>query len=158
VDLSIISELEAPPVNEGLTFHYPYSFLLESGDILPEIRLNYSTYGKLNEDKSNVIWVCHALTGNSNVLEWWDGIFGKGKVYDTHRYFVICVNVLGSHYGSTNPLSVNPLTKQPYFHTFPLLTMRDITKSFELVMQHLGIEKIHTCIGGSLGGQQALEE
>lgn len=141
----------------GQVFHFGQAFQLESGGVLPELKLCYSTYGKLNEGRNNVIWVCHALTGNANVTEWWEGIFGDGCLFDTREYFVVCANVLGSCYGSTGPLDTNPLTGKPYFGDFPDITMRDVVRSFDLLRRHLQIEKIHTCIGGSLGGQQALE-
>ncbi|MCC9166328.1 homoserine O-acetyltransferase MetX [Pontibacter harenae] len=139
------------------TYHYPNQFTLESGETLPEFQLAYTTYGRLNEDRSNVVWVCHALTGNSDFADWWDGLFGEGKVYDPAEWFVICANSLGGCYGSTGPLSVNPETQQPYYHSFPQLTNRDIVAAFELLRQELGFEKVHTLLGGSLGGQHALE-
>lgn len=138
-------------------FYYDQTFELESGASLPGFQLQYHSLGKLNKDKNNVIWVCHALTGNSNFLDWWPGLFGKDLLYDPDEYFIICANMLGSCYGSTGPLSINPLTGQPYYHAFPQLTNRDMVKSFDLLRQHLGIEKLHTLIGGSMGGQHALE-
>jgi homoserine O-acetyltransferase/O-succinyltransferase len=147
----------APEIKEGQIFYYNHPFLLESGKTLPELKLCYSTYGQLDPNKNNVVWVCHALTGNSNVYEWWNTIFGDDKLFDPAQYFIVCVNVIGSCYGSTEALSINPITQKPYFYEFPKLTMRDIANSFELLRAHLGITKIHTCIGGSLGGQQALE-
>ncbi|KPM46899.1 homoserine O-acetyltransferase family protein [Jiulongibacter sediminis] len=130
---------------------------LENGEFLPEVTLAYSTYGKLNDDKSNVIWVCHAFTGNANPSDWWNGLIGENRHFNPEQYFVVCMNVPGSHYGSTNPLSVNPETGQPYFHTFPMLTIRDVVNCLEILRQHLEIDKIHTLMGGSLGGQQAVE-
>lgn len=144
-------------IKEGQFFYLNQPFVLESGKALPELKLSYSTYGKFDASKNNVVWVCHALTGNANVYEWWNGIFGDEKCFDASEYFIICVNVLGSSYGSTEPLSLNPESGKPFLYDFPNLTMRDITNSFELLRKHLGINKIHTCIGGSLGGQQALE-
>ncbi len=132
-------------------------FKLESGKFLPEIELSYTTLGKLNETKDNVIWITHALTANSNPEEWWSGLVGKGKFYNPEKHFIVCANVLGSNYGSTNPLSVNPNNGNKYYHNFPEITIRDIVKSFELLRQHLGINKIYTLLGGSLGGQQAVE-
>ncbi|MFP4096189.1 MAG: homoserine O-acetyltransferase [Cyclobacteriaceae bacterium] len=138
-------------------YYYSDTFELESGTSLPGFQLRFSTYGKLNEARDNVIWVCHALTANANFLDWWGGLFGKDRLYNPDDYFVVCANMLGSCYGSTGPLSVNPKTGQPFYHTFPLLTNRDIVRAFDLLRQHLEIEKIHTLIGGSLGGQHALE-
>jgi len=132
-------------------------FQLESGEYLPEFQLYYTTYGKLNDDKSNVIWICHAFSGNSDFTEWWSGLFGEGKLYDPKNHFVICVNMLGGCYGSTGPLSENPVTNMPYFHDFPLLTNKDLVNSYKLIREHLNIDRIHTVIGCSMGGQQAIE-
>ncbi len=138
-------------------FEYKHDFELEIGEILPEITLAYTTMGKLNADCSNVIWVCHALTGSAEVADWWSGLVGDGKLFDPAEHFIICANVLGSHYGSTSALSINPKTNTPYYHDFPFISIRDIVKSFHLLCNHLNISKINTCIGGSLGGQQAIE-
>ena len=132
-------------------------FQLESGKKLADLEIAYHTYGKLNKDKSNVVWVCHALTANSDVLDWWAGLFGKNDLFNPNDYFIICANVLGSNYGTTNPLSVNPITGQPYFLAFPEITVRDLTNAHEQLAIALGIENIAILIGGSLGGQQALE-
>jgi homoserine O-acetyltransferase len=139
------------------TFTYTHEFPLELGKSLPGLTLRYTTFGKLNETGSNVIWVCHAFSGSSNFTEWWPGLFGEGLLFDPEKYFIICVNMPGSCYGSTGPLSVDPRTGNPYYHQFPELTNRDIINSFTLVRQHLGINLIHTVIGSSLGGQQTLE-
>lgn len=147
----------SPFISEGQFFESSEPFLLESGKFLPKLELCYSTYGTFDPLKNNVIWVCHALTGNANVLEWWESIFGEGKLYDPAQYFVVCVNVIGSCYGSTSALSTKPNSDSVYFYDFPKLTMRDVANSFELLRKYLGISRIHTCIGGSLGGQQALE-
>ena len=138
-------------------FSYSQNFLLESRESLPDLQLFYTTYGKLNSDKSNVIWICHAFSGNSDFTEWWSGLFGEGKLYDPTTHFVICVNMIGGCYGSTGPLSENPETAKPYYHDFPVITNKDIIKSYDLVREHLKIEKIHTVIGCSMGGQQAIE-
>lgn len=138
-------------------FDYKYSFGLESGESLPGFRLAYTTRGTLNADRSNAVWICHALTGNADAGDWWSGMIGPGKYYDPASYFIVCVNILGSCYGSTGPLSVNPATGQPYYHDFPMITIRDIVATLDLLRQELEIEKIHTCIGGSVGGEQALE-
>ena len=138
-------------------FEYKENFKLESGESLPGFNLAYTTYGTLNQQKDNIIWVCHALTANSDFTEWWPGLFGKEKLYDPDKHFVICANMLGGCYGSTGPLSVNPKTGSPFFHSFPDLTNRDIVNAFELLRQHLDFDKVHTIIGGSLGGQHVLE-
>ncbi|GAB3925753.1 homoserine O-acetyltransferase family protein [Mucilaginibacter myungsuensis] len=133
------------------------TFTLESGETLPEIEIGYHTYGTLNEQRNNVVWVCHALTANSDVLDWWKGLFGAGYYFDPAEYFIVCANVLGSAYGTTSPLHQNPTTGLPYYLTFPDYTIRDVVKAHQLLAAHLGVTEIHTLIGGSLGGQQALE-
>lgn len=138
-------------------FAHNDSFQLESGEYLPGFELAYTTYGRLNSDKSNVVWICHALTANSEAEEWWPGLVGLGKLFDPEKYFIVCANMLGSCYGSTYALSTNPDAGQPWYHSFPSLTNRDIARGFDLLRQHLGISRIHLGIGGSLGGQQLLE-
>ncbi len=138
-------------------FHHSNDFLLESGNKLSGFQLKYTTLGQLNKERSNVVWVCHALTGNSDFTSWWNEAFHEGAPFDPRHYFIICANSLGGCYGSTGPLSLNPATNKPFYHTFPLLTNRDVVRAFDLLRQQLGFEKIHTLIGGSLGGQQVLE-
>jgi homoserine O-acetyltransferase/O-succinyltransferase len=140
---------------DSVIFHKDFS--LELGQNLPVMELAYSTYGMLNRGKSNVIWVCHAFSGSSDFTEWWPGLFGEGLLFDPDKYFIICVNMPGSCYGSTGPLSVKPDTGLPYFHGFPEITNRDMVRAFMQVRKHLGIDSIHTVVGSSLGGQQALE-
>ncbi|MBK9736306.1 MAG: homoserine O-acetyltransferase [Saprospiraceae bacterium] len=142
---------------EHHTFIYNNNFSLESGEQLSGFKLAYHTFGRLNKKKDNVVWIIHALTANSNPLEWWPGIVGKGCAIDPDDHFIVCVNSIGSPYGSTSPLSVNPETTKPYFHTFPMITNRDIVRSFELLSIYLGLDKIKLLAGASLGGQQALE-
>ena len=138
-------------------FNYPHKIALEGGDSLPSITIAYSTYGTMNADKSNVVWVCHALTANSEAAEWWAGLIGSGKVIDTEKHFIVCANILGSCYGSSGPLSINPITEAPYYSSFPLVTIRDMVKAHILLREHLGIEKIFLLMGGSMGGYQAME-
>ncbi|MDE1192391.1 MAG: homoserine O-acetyltransferase [Arachidicoccus sp.] len=132
-------------------------FALESGKIIPAFHLQYTTYGKLNAAKDNVVWVFHALTANSEAADWWPGLIGKGKLFDTEKYFVVCANIPGSAYGSISPLDINPVTGEKYYHDFPLFTIRDIVHTFQQLKNYLGIEKIAVGIGGSLGGMQLLE-
>lgn len=139
------------------TYIHKKQVQLESGRTLEQLTIAYTTIGQLNENKDNVIWITHALTANANPVEWWSGLVGKGKFYNPEEHFIVCANVLGSAYGSTGPLSVQASTGNPYFHDFPAITIRDIVSGHELLRQHLGIEKVHTLLGGSLGGQQALE-
>jgi homoserine O-acetyltransferase/O-succinyltransferase len=132
-------------------------FKLESGQTLAELNIAYSTIGKLSPKKDNVIWICHALTANSEVAGWWPGIIGEGKLYDPEKYFIICANILGSCYGTSGPLETDKKTGEPYYMKFPQFTIRDMVAAHEILRNHLEIKKIHTCIGGSLGGQQAME-
>ncbi|MBL7738068.1 MAG: homoserine O-acetyltransferase [Chitinophagaceae bacterium] len=138
-------------------FDYKGSFTLESGVTLPGYHLAYTTHGKLNAAGDNVIWIFHALTANSNPLEWWPGLVGDGKFFDPSRYFIICVNKPGSPYGSISPLSKNPRTDQPWYHDFPVFTIRDIIRTFQKLKDHLGIKKVLAGLGGSTGGMQLLE-
>jgi len=132
-------------------------FPLESGAILPKVEIAYHTYGSLNAAGDNGIWVCHALTSNSDVADWWSGLFGEGKPFDPHKYFIVCANILGSCYGSSGPLSENPETEKPYFHSFPMITIRDMVKAHQLLQTHLGVKQIVLGMGGSMGGYQLME-
>lgn len=138
-------------------FTYNKPFRLESGALLNQYHLAYTTYGALNETKSNAVWIFHALTANSDPSEWWDGLVGKGKLFDPSNYFIVCVNMPGSAYGSIGPLDIDPLTNEPYYHNFPWFTTRDMIRAYDPLRKALGIEKIHIGIGGSMGGQQLLE-
>ena len=138
-------------------FQSSATLLLESGEILENFTVAYTTYGELNSDHSNVIWAVHALTGDGQVADWWSGLVGEKAIYNFSEHFIICANLIGSGYGSSNALSVNPTTGTPYFYSFPTLSTRDLAHSLEMLRQHLKIEHIHTLIGGSLGGQVALE-
>lgn len=129
---------------------------LESGQRLHNPQIAFQTWGKLNKDQSNVVWVCHALTGNHRIHEWWEGLFGAGKCFDPNDYFIVSVNVIGSCYGSTGPLSFKQ-DGERYFRNFPLVTVRDMVKALDLVRIFLEIDQIQVLIGASLGGQQVLE-
>ncbi|MEP7233015.1 MAG: homoserine O-acetyltransferase [Ginsengibacter sp.] len=138
-------------------FRYNSSFQLESGIKIPGFHLGYTTYGNLNAAKDNVVWIFHALTANSKAEEWWPGLVGEGKLFDPKDYFIICVNMPGSCYGSTGPLDINPATGEPYYHNFPFFTPRDMIRSYQFLKVELGIKKIKIGIGGSMGGQQCIE-
>jgi homoserine O-acetyltransferase len=101
------------------TFKSTETFELESGKVLRELEIGFHTYGNLNKKRDNVIWVCHALTANSDVLDWWKGLFGEDDLFNPKEHFIVCANVLGSAYGTTNPLSINPVTGLPYYLSFP---------------------------------------
>lgn len=157
------------------------TFRLEAGNELKEVEIAYTTYGTLNAEGTNAVLVCHALSGDSHVAGelkltdelikqapfykamknnqpgWWDSLIGKRKPLDTDKYFVICSNILGSCYGSTGPTSINPDTGEMYRMSFPQVTVRDIVRSQKLMLDKLGVKKLVTIIGGSLGGMQALE-
>ncbi len=130
---------------------------LEDGSILPGVDIAYHTYGTLNEDASNVIWVLHALTADSDVAEWWPHTVESGKFLDPDKYFIVCANVLGSCYGTTGPLSVNPRTGSPWYDSFPRMTIRDMVACHRLLARHLGIDHAYALIGSSMGGYQAIE-
>jgi homoserine O-acetyltransferase len=132
-------------------------FALESGYKLSKYHLAYTTYGKMNAARDNVVWIFHALTANSSPHEWWDGLVGEGKLFDPRKYFIVCVNTPGSCYGSLGPLNVNPATGENYFHDFPFFTTRDLIRSYQPLRHYLGVKRIHVGIGGSMGGQQLLE-
>ncbi len=138
-------------------YRYNNNFRTEAGEVFPYLDIAYHTWGKLNETRNNVIWVCHAFTANSDVEQWWPGMVGEGLLLDPSKYFIICANIPGSCYGSTGPLDINPATGKPWLRDFPLLTNRDHVESHELLRKHLGIKSIHTVIGASIGGHQALE-
>jgi homoserine O-acetyltransferase len=137
---------------------------LDCGQVLSGVEIAYETYGELAADKSNAILICHALTGDQYVASdhpitgkpgWWQRIVGPGKVIDTDRYHVICANVIGSCMGSTGPASL-AADGQPYGMRFPVITIRDMVRGLVGLLDELGIEKLHTVIGGSMGGMQAL--
>lgn len=138
-------------------FTHKQPFVLENGQTLPALHLAYTTLGKLNAAKDNVVWIFHALTANSNPAEWWPGLVGEGKFFDPSRYFIICVNKPGSPYGSISPLSINPASGHQYYHDFPYFTIKDMVRSYQLLKNSLGITKVLVGIGGSTGGMQLLE-
>ena len=133
------------------------SFTTESGETLTRPVINYRTWGNLNEDRSNAVVICHALTGSADADEWLSGLFGEGNVFDPQKDFIICANVFGSCYGSTGPGSVNPETGKSYQADFPVLTVRDLVRQQQLLLDHLGVNSIRFVFGGSMGGMQALE-
>eukprot|EP00536_Pseudo-nitzschia_multiseries_P016205 jgi/Psemu1/247388/estExt_Genewise1.C_10470041 len=143
--------------DDGETFA-KMDFILENGAVLPKAELRYQTYGELNEAKDNVIVVCHALTGNASLHSWWGGLLGHNKAFDTSKYFIVCCNILGSCYGSTNPQSTNPQTNNPYGRSFPDVSVKDTVKlQLHLVKEELGASSIKCVIGGSFGGMQTME-
>ena len=138
-------------------YTYDRPFELECGEVLPSLTIAYDTFGELNSERSNVIWVCHALTANSDVADWWPHTVEEGCFLDPTKYFSMCANFLGSHYGTTGPLSVNPATGEPWYGDFPLVTVRDMVRAHQLLAEWLGIKRVKLLIGSSIGGFQCLE-
>ena len=146
--------------------HFADPLPLASGATLRAYDLAFETYGTLNADKSNAILICHALNASHHVagvyenepdnLGWWDNMVGPAKPVDTNKFFVIGVNNLGSCFGSTGPLSINPDTGRAYSADFPLVTVEDWVDSHVRLIEYLGIIKLAAVMGGSLGGMQAM--
>jgi len=142
-------------------------FFFESGRVISQITVAYETYGTLNKERDNAIFVCHALTGNAHAAGysseedqkpgWWDQMIGPGKAFDTNKYFVISANFLGSCYGTTGPASVDPSTGKKYGLRFPVVTVKDMVKVHKKLCDQLGIKQLLCVAGGSMGGMQALE-
>jgi homoserine O-acetyltransferase len=145
----------------------PEGFRLEKGGVLPALEVAYECCGRLALDKGNVIYICHALTGDAHVAGirpgesapsgWWEEMVGPGRGIDTDYYHVICANMLGGCMGTTGPGSLNPATGRPYGSQFPQMTVGDIVRVQRLFLQQLGVERLTAVIGGSFGGMQALE-
>ncbi|KAF3311254.1 homoserine O- acetyltransferase [Orbilia oligospora] len=158
---SIFHETSQPsnPFSRFLTQSYCIvpSFTLESGVTLKQAPVAYKTFGELSSSGDNVMVVCHALTGGADVGDWWGPLVGPGKALDTSRFFIVCLNNLGSPYGSVSPVTTNPETGEPYGPEFPLTTIRDDARIHKLVLDDLGIKQVAVVIGGSLGGMIALE-
>ena len=142
-------------MSKAVTYNRP--FKLESGAALSGFHLAYTTHGKLNAAKDNVVWIFHALTANSDPAEWWPGLVGEGKLFDPVKDFIVCVNMPGSCYGSIGPFDINPKTNNSWYYDFPWFTTRDMVRAYRHLKDHLGIKKVHIGIGGSMGGQQLLE-
>lgn len=140
------------------------SLVLKSGEEFGPVEVDYETYGTLNADRSNAILICHAFTGDAHAAAhffgdkpgWWDGMVGPGKGFDTDKYFLICSNVLGSCKGTSGPMSINPKTGKPLGLSFPVVTIQDIINVQKLLLDHLGIKKLLSIAGGSMGGMQAV--
>jgi len=148
------------------TEHFTNPLYLESGRILEPYDITYETYGEMNEDKSNIVVVCHALTGSHHAAGtyegeskagWWDGFIGSGKAIDTDKYFVICSNVIGSCFGSTGPMSLQYPHQTSYRYKFPVVTIKDMVKAQRILFDRLDIHRVHAIVGGSMGGMQALQ-
>ncbi|SOD99798.1 homoserine O-acetyltransferase MetX [Caenispirillum bisanense] len=158
----------ALPRGKGLTvtLGHDVPLRLDCGVDLGPFTLAYTTYGRLNADKSNAILVCHALTGDHYVADphpvtgkpgWWHEVVGPGRIIDTDRYFVVCSNVIGSCMGSTGPKEIDPATGEPWGLRFPVITIGDMVQAQARLLDHLGIDTLFAVIGGSMGGMQVLE-
>jgi homoserine O-acetyltransferase len=147
------------------TFDFP-ELKLENGEVLKDVTIAYETYGELNSARSNAILIAHAFSGDAHAAfyhegdsrpGWWDSMIGPGKAFDTNRYFVICSNVIGGCGGSTGPSSINKATGAPYALDFPQITIKDMVNAQKRLIEHLGIEKLYSIAGGSMGGMQVLQ-
>ncbi len=153
---------------ESSTYKLPQPLPLDSGRALDNAQIAYQTYGQLAADKSNAILICHALTGDQYVASehpitgkpgWWERMVGPGKPIDTDRFYVICANVIGSCMGSSGPASPDPKSAPdaaPYAMGFPVITVRDMVRGLVALLDGLGIAQLHSVVGGSMGGMQAL--
>ena len=140
---------------------------LSCGTVLKDVNVEYETYGTLNDDNSNAVLICHALTGNAHAAGkyspedkkpgWWDDMIGPKKAFDTDKYFMVCSNILGSCYGTTGPKSIDPKTGKEYNLNFPMITVSDMVNTQFHLMEFLKIKKWLAVAGGSLGGMQALQ-
>lgn len=157
--------MSASPAIEGRHL-LPPAFPLESGGMLQEAELAYTTYGELNAAKSNAVLICHALTLDQHVASahpstgkpgWWTQLVGPGRPIDPERHFIVCSNVLGGCMGSTGPSSLDPATGRPYGLTFPVITIGDMVRAQLSLVQALGIERLFSVVGGSMGGMQVLQ-
>ncbi len=154
------------PNSKIVRFEHGDGLLLDSGVRLEPFEIAYETYGTLNQDRSNAILICHALTGDQHVADdpedseksgWWSNLVGPGKALDSDKYFVICSNVLGGCMGSTGPSSINPETGKIYGLDFPVITISDMVRAQAMFIDRLGIERLFSVVGGSMGGMQVLE-
>jgi homoserine O-acetyltransferase len=146
----------APTLEADFTFAADRPFRLDGGGELQPVTLHYAQYGELAPGRDNAVLVCHALSGSARAADWWPELFGPGLPLDPARHCVLCVNVLGSCYGSTGPTSVNPRTGLPYGGDFPVVSIGDMVRAQAELLDHLGIDCLRCVIGGSIGGMQAL--
>jgi homoserine O-acetyltransferase len=165
--IKLINKKDSVGIVETKYFEINKEIVLECGKKIRNVTLAYETYGKLDEDKSNAILIFHALSGDSHVAGynseedrkpgWWDTAVGPNKAFDTNKYFVICINVIGGCKGSTGPSSINPKTGKQYGIDFPMVTIKDMVKIQKEIIDHLGIKKLLAVTGGSMGGMQVLQ-
>lgn len=132
-------------------------FILESGETLRNVPVAYKTWGKLNEKKNNALVICHALTGSADAVDWWGPLIGPGRAFDTSRFLLVCINSLGSPYGSASPCTTNPDNNTYYGPEFPLVTVKDDCRIQKMILDDLGVKQVAAVIGGSMGGMLVLE-
>ncbi|MDR2856056.1 MAG: homoserine O-acetyltransferase [Methanomicrobiales archaeon] len=158
--------VRSPWITKTAIHHVDEPFKLESGRVLPELHISYEIYGRMNKNRTNIILVCHALTGDAHLAGyydgarkpgWWDVIVGPNKTLDTQQYCIICSNVLGGCAGTTGPASINPESGREYAATFPVITIGDMVRAQHLLLRHLQVSQLCAVIGGSMGGMQALD-
>ncbi|OTB06044.1 hypothetical protein M426DRAFT_122913 [Hypoxylon sp. CI-4A] len=142
---------------QGQKFAVIPELILDSGEIIESCPIAYKTWGRLNETRDNVLVICHALTGSSDISDWWSPLLGRGKAFDPAHFFIFCANVLGSPYGSASPLTTDPRTGRPYASEFPQTTVRDDVRAHKYVLDALDVRSIAAVIGGSMGGMTTLE-
>jgi homoserine O-acetyltransferase len=154
------------PSSKVVRFGADMPLKLDSGKVLSPFQIAYQTYGELNSARSNAVLICHALTGDQHVASnnpvtgkpgWWEVLIGPGKVIDTNRFFVICSNVIGGCLGSTGPATINPETGKPWGLDMPIVTIGDMVRAQVMLVDHLGIDRLFSVIGGSMGGMQVLQ-
>jgi homoserine O-acetyltransferase len=143
----------AADLEGDFVFAHDEPYHLDGGGVLRPASLRYAVYGKPGLPG---VLVCHALSGSAQVAEWWGELTGPGKVFDPGRFRIVCANILGSCYGSTGPRSLNPATGRPYGSDFPVLSIPDMVRPQGMLLDHLGIDRLHAVVGGSVGGLQAL--
>jgi homoserine O-acetyltransferase/O-succinyltransferase len=147
--------LPLSPATRWLELAEPFE--VEAGARLDGVRVAFRTWGRLDADGGNAVVVCHALTGSADVERWWPGLIGPGRALDPERDLIVASNVLGSCYGTTGPSSPRPGSVEPYGSGFPAVTVRDMVRLQQRLLDHLGVRRVRLVLGGSLGGMQALE-
>jgi homoserine O-acetyltransferase len=164
--LHLAAEVDAARTGKTVTFGPGLPLFLDSGRQIAPLTIAYQTYGKPNAARTNVVLVCHALTGDQYLIDnhpltnkpgWWTTMVGPGKPIDTERYFVMCINTVGGCMGSTGPSSISPETGAPYAIDFPVITIADMVRAQKMLLDHLDISSLFCVIGGSMGGMQVLQ-
>jgi len=155
--MSLPAYLQAQIAKDTQFLPVPGDFVLENGEVLQDVEIAYRTWGDPANAKDHAILICHALTGSADVEAWWPNIIGKGKTFDPARDYIVCANILGSCYGTTGPVSINPGTKERYRADFPRVSVRDMVELERILLDELGVDHVELVTGPSLGGMQALE-